>query len=314
VCASDDWEPVESRTYRRDAPLPGTITRGKAYAAARKAVLFDLWAGGQDVILLTSQLCRRCGFAAYSPRPTEADMIAKYRHCVREEGGPAGTDAAREADRRRAERTHAAVVAQLGRAPERVLDYGGGDGKLMAPFLRAGANCSVVDHYDSPCSGVRRLGAVIDDLPNGMTFDAIVCSHVLEHLVEPRKVVGALAARLTGDGVLFAEVPDEVWRVIPISDAVTHVNFFTPSSLKALMRKAGLEVRSFSRQPGSYAADRKRVLVAVGGPPASGVSGTAADEDLSSAADATRAALRPSLGARGARRLRDRLPARGVPR
>jgi hypothetical protein len=313
VCAADEWEPVESCTYRRDAPLPGTIPRGEAYAALRRRVLFDIWFGGRDVIALTSQLCRRCGFAACRPRPTEEDIDAKYEHLAGREGGPGATAAAREADGRRAQRTHAAVVTQLGREPERVLDFGGGDGKLMTPFVAAGADCYLLDYYDCPRPEVRRLGAVLNDLAEGMTFDAIVCSHVLEHVAEPRRTVATLASRLTDDGVLFVEVPDEVWGVIPINDVVTHVNFFTPRSLRALMREGGLEVRSFSSEPGSYATDRKRVLVAVCGAPSEGEVSALTGEGLSGAAQETRAALRPSPRARVARRVRDRLPARGIP-
>lgn len=298
VCAADDWEAVETLTYRR----------GERGLAQRTLILHDLWFAGRDVIVLRSRLCRRCGFAAVSPRPTEEDLVAKYDVLRRN-----ATPTAEENDKRRAERTHAALVAQLGREPQRVLDFGGGDGRLMDPFIARGADCYLLDHYDMPRAGVRRLGAVLDDLPDGMDFDAIVCSHVLEHLAEPRSALLGLAARLTQDGALYVEVPDQVWQSIPIGDAVTHVNFFTLRSLQALMSGAGLEVRSLAAGPGSFAGRRKRVLVGVGGLPRARNGGAAADLNLCGAADETRAALNPSIRERAARALRDRLPVPGIP-
>jgi len=92
----------------------------------------------------------------------------------------------------------------------------------------------------------------------------IVASHVLEHLVEVAVTVERLAGLLDPGGVLLVEVPDQVWKGIPIAaDPVTHVNFFHPRSLALLLERAGLEVRDAVARRSSYGDREIDVLVAV---------------------------------------------------
>ena len=71
----------------------------------------------------------------------------------------------------------------------------------------------------------------------------IICSHVLEHLVDPTEVVRSLADYLLDDGIIYVEVPLEIWDCIPLPvEPVTHINFFSPESLRILLEVSGLEV------------------------------------------------------------------------
>lgn len=52
-----------------------------------------------------------------------------------------------------------------------------------------------------------------------------------------------LSSHLKKNGLLYVEVPMEVWGRAPLqSEPVTHLNFFTRSSLIFLLQAAGLEV------------------------------------------------------------------------
>ena len=46
-------------------------------------------------------------------------------------------------------------------------------------------------------------------------YDAVICSHVLEHLAEPYHVVAALAAKVRPGGVIFVEVPSPRSLTLP---------------------------------------------------------------------------------------------------
>jgi SAM-dependent methyltransferase len=269
ICSRDDWTVVQTTVYRpgdRSAP-GGPLTE---YELVRRRILFEVWCPGVAEVTLQARACGGCGFVAYSPRPTEDDLDAHYRYLQEVErniGGSHGSARARELDRRRARRTARAILRHRGDGRLRVLDHGGGDGKLLEPFLARGDDCALVDYNVTPLAGVRKVGDTLDDVSAAERYDAIVCSHVLEHVAQPRELLTALADRLTPGGVVFAEVPLEVWKRVPIHrDPVTHVNFFTPASFRALFERSGLRALELRRERGSYGGSRKDVLVAVGTP------------------------------------------------
>jgi hypothetical protein len=75
-------------------------------------------------------------------------------------------------------------------------------------------------------------------------FDALVLSHVLEHVSDLHGAVQRLAAALEPDGALYLEVPDATrYRdhlVAPFQDFNTeHINHFSPRSLANLLAPHG---------------------------------------------------------------------------
>jgi SAM-dependent methyltransferase len=137
-----------------------------------------------------------------------------------------------------------------------ILDFGGGKGRLLYSFVEAGFRCGVLDYVDSVIPGVDYLGRELADLPADARFHMIICSHVIEHLAEPKLAIEALRDRLEDNGRLYIEVPLEIWKRAPPSmDPVTHINFFTRESLRTLMEASGLTVlhcgyQSFTRPNG----------------------------------------------------------------
>jgi len=293
VCGADQWQPVERFLYhrtdhtRRDQRAKGPwakaraaflrVARGRprtdtihcmrltAAQKQRRRVLFDVWRPEAREIVLQSQGCGRCGMLTFAPRPDRADLTAKYRYlrtAAEEAGGGAGHEAyVRGQDRRRARRVYDLTRGRFGPSALRILDYGGGNGKLMQPYRDEGHACFLVDHHPHPLPGMVRLGDEIRNIGRPPPFDLILCSHVLEHVAEPRELLTRLADVLTDEGVLFAEVPLEVWAGIPIeADPVTHINFFTPHAFRALFRYAGFSVLAHGREFASYGASVGEVL------------------------------------------------------
>jgi SAM-dependent methyltransferase len=124
-----------------------------------------------------------------------------------------------------------------------VLDYGGADGLIVLPFLEQGCECLLVDYYPYQLPGVKKIADDLDDMPPDLQANVIVCSHVLEHVADPRGLVQDLVRFLKEGGVLYAEVPSEIWAGIRIEqDPVTHVNFFTKGSFESLFRAAGCQI------------------------------------------------------------------------
>ena len=90
-------------------------------------------------------------------------------------------------------------------------------------------------------------------------FDAIIFGDVLEHLLDPRRVLSAVTDRLTNRGVIIASVPNVAhervrmmllegrweYSATGIMDN-THLHFFTRDTLIDLFSRAGLCVQRFS--------------------------------------------------------------------
>jgi len=234
VCDSNSWERLaEWRYYRRD--IPSLTSKLKA----KYRLLFGIWFSGQDVACITSIMCASCGFVTFSPRPSEAEIDKKYRS-----GGSCGeprppTRFDLEVNRQRAAGLYHDLTPYL-KARSEILDYGGNDGQLVMPFLKDGHQCYLVDYSRNCVHGVVRLGSVIAEVDRDRIFDAIVLSHVLEHVSDPLQLLSALKAHHSKAGVIYVEVPMELWgRIPPGKDPVTHINYFAPPVLERLLRRSG---------------------------------------------------------------------------
>ena len=239
VCGDRCWEIVGERTYRSDASAH--------WRPSARRVLFDIWLKGETRFHARFAACRTCGMMIYLPRPSVADMEAKFaRNATVGDFLPSKDEHVRRT-RQRARRLFGIVAPRLPRPVGqcRVLDFGGGDGRLLADFLAAGATCEVIDYCIHTVPGVRHAGRTEQDLARQEPYDAIICNHVVEHLAEPLPVLRQLARALKPDGLIYVEVPVEVRKAMPAGrEPVTHVNFFIPESLKSLMQRAGYSVAS----------------------------------------------------------------------
>jgi SAM-dependent methyltransferase len=295
VCSQRKWRALPALSYRSGE----TEVQGRAlseWELLRRGLLFEVWFPGSSRVSLQPRLCEACGFVTYAPRPSVADVAAKYEYLKRREPDIGGSDSSPRGarlDGERAARTRRAIVSALGGEPARVLDFGGGDGKLLRPFLDRGTDCWLVDFNPTPLPGVRKLGDTLEALPPVAPFDAIICSHVLEHLADPASALRALAQLLQPKGVIFSEVPLEIWKGIPIErEPVTHINFFTLPTLAELHRRCGLEPVQARSLRGSYGAARKRVAVVVARPARTM---TRSEPELRSSVAQTRRRLDPDL-------------------
>ena len=81
---------------------------------------------------------------------------------------------------------------------------------------------------------------------HGQTFDAVIMSHVLEHLYEISAAIRSISEVLTEDGVLYIEVPDasrykDFFKTSFHFFDVEHINHFDLASLNTLFGLHGFE-------------------------------------------------------------------------
>jgi SAM-dependent methyltransferase len=116
---------------------------------------------------------------------------------------------------------NAAVLTKIPQDARSVLDIGCGDGGL-GRALKDRAPCHVVGVTFAAAEAAQArtvIDAVMEadietaDFGGLGSFDAVVCSHVLEHLRDPGAVLRRLRGNLAGGGTLIVALPNPLlWR------------------------------------------------------------------------------------------------------
>lgn len=129
--------------------------------------------------------------------------------------------------------------------PINILDWGGDTGS-NTPFQNI---CSSFDIYDisnkSVVAGARIVGRT--ELKKN-TYHLIVCSHVLEHVPYPKKIIEEIKDTMNKSTILYIEVPFESIMENEETNLQLkrhwheHINFFSERSLIRLTKNAGLEL------------------------------------------------------------------------
>jgi SAM-dependent methyltransferase len=136
----------------------------------------------------------------------------------------------------------------------RVLDFGAGEGHLVAALHSLGVDASGVEPSAAGRQEARRrygieLGETLPAEPAAPAPDLIVLLHSLEHVVDPVGVLRALGSRLAPRGSILIEVPNAASfeMLLPagrrkILDLPVHLYHFTPRSLSTVVEASGLRV------------------------------------------------------------------------
>ncbi|HEX4507406.1 MAG TPA: class I SAM-dependent methyltransferase [Alphaproteobacteria bacterium] len=156
------------------------------------------------------------------------------------------------------------VLERIPTGAARVLDLGcgcGGNARLLSArgmkvdgvtvsgreAAEASAHCA--DVY------IRNLEEGLPDLPPGRLYDAVICSHVLEHIADPDRMLADIIPRLKRTGVLIVALPNlMLWKSrlkllagrfeyteTGLMDR-THVRWYTFASARRLLEAHGFTV------------------------------------------------------------------------
>lgn len=214
--------------------------------------------------------CRGCGFAFVNPKPSVDYLVSFYQHgSDGHEGAAAPTLAGVLAAERAfpnstvdARRLMDGVGRVLRPAPPgsrpSLLDVGAGYGFFSREAADRGFDVTALE-LDEKSRAVFRDLLGFDAVPvffeayepQGRTFDVIVMSHVLEHVIDPARWIARARGLLRDGGVLALALPNfsSIFRVLlqdrdPYVTPPAHLNYFDARNLSALLRKNGFEVQA----------------------------------------------------------------------
>lgn len=184
------------------------------------------------------------------------------------------------------------VVEQVRRrvpAGARLLDLGCHTGALLS-LLQQDYACFGVEPNPSARAialtrGVRQAWEVLDAVPAGERFDAILCCDVIEHVPSPARLLAQLMDRLTPGGLLIFSTGDADswlarlcgprWWYCFYSE---HISFVSSRWLQAIVARQGLallDLQRFCHAPVGAGLRMKRGVMALGYAVAPGLVGGA---------------------------------------
>lgn len=214
---------------------------------------FDLIAGhplasGYDVVA-----CHTCGFVYADTSATQEDYNEFYEQMSKYSDPATATGSGVQAwDAERLRDTAAMVAGFLDSSESSILDLGCAGGGLLCCLRALGLNhLTGVDPSASCVAEVKTKGlhgvqSTIGSLTlPPRSFDCIILSGVLEHVRDLHAALKGLVPLLKTTGFLYIEVPDATayaeYLYSPFQDFNTeHINHFSPSTLRTLVRRFGL--------------------------------------------------------------------------
>lgn len=124
-----------------------------------------------------------------------------------------------------------------------VLDYGGDLGQYIPDeFINCRRYVAEIEDREF-VDGVTAVQSPVDCDP----VDLVMCCHTLEHVSYPSDLVKDMLQYLRPNGLLYIEVPNEIEYVKKNSQGNAimqmheHINIFHSESLKALLRRHGIQ-------------------------------------------------------------------------
>ena len=213
--------------------------------------------------------CSACDLVYVDPRPSDEDLARLYDgDFYFSTGWSYAALAATVIELIQSRRRHR---VERYMKPGRLLDIGSGDGSFVHHMARHGWDATGIDFSPSALEFAGRtnsgghflLGSLEDhDLPS-QSLDLITLWQVLEHIGEPRRLLGRCHDLLRRNGMIVAAVPNidglssrltgERWWGL---DVPRHLVLYSPQTLRRSLEQAGftvLRIRHLSMQYDPYA-------------------------------------------------------------
>lgn len=214
-----------------------------------------------------TKICAGCGLICTDPRLSEGSMERYYREVYYPLvlGIPPGAAAGNIVSETQGEVIFSltAPFVDMAKGPLRVLEIGcaGGENlkRLSEMMGQRGAACILYgteyEEYNAVLAGEKGVnlikGGIEEACTQGMKFDIVILSHVLEHIPDLNAFLARVRESLDEQGVLFVEVPgvnntemlSGGWYMNYVDYTVhSHVYNFNLASLRHILELNGFEL------------------------------------------------------------------------
>jgi SAM-dependent methyltransferase len=199
----------------------------------------------------TIVICKHCGFTFSNPSPAPKELTEYYRMFSNYENPQRGGKESKQM-LNKWRRTYDLMMKHFPPHYQgKALEIGCATATGLAIFKSEGWTVLGIEPspiaaqiarelYDiEVISGLFDSKALIDRGP----FDAIILSHVLEHLLSPQSILSDIRTLLDNSGLVYIEVPNLLRPFVPMGYLTfEHLNYFTPTTLSSLMKLCGFTV------------------------------------------------------------------------
>lgn len=144
----------------------------------------------------------------------------------------------------------------------KLIDIGCGTGWTTSIFAKNGFDVTGLEPSETRSKfardmyGIRTLTGHIESLDIQERYGIAVLRHIIEHVEDPKSVIGKISLLLENQGLLLLVCPNinslgrylfgAQWSAWGLP---WHCNFFTPKSIKALLDRSGFEVLKSYQTP-----------------------------------------------------------------
>ena len=197
----------------------------------------------------TVVLCNKCGFVYSNPAPSN-DELSEYYQMFSNYENPQRDGIESKQMLAKWERTYEIVEKHFASNYRgAVLEIGCATATGLSVFKSKGWDVLGIEPSDNAVKIARDLydieviSGIFDStlLVDRGSFDIVILSHVLEHLLSPDLILDDIRSLLGDKGLVYIEVPNLLRPLVPMGYfTIEHVNYFTPTSLSSLLNIHGL--------------------------------------------------------------------------
>ena len=198
-------------------------------------------------------VCRSCGLGFYDTRDAQEDFDRYYQESTYYyTAGTTGSGGATPEDERRYQEIVHRLRPHLGGGKSVIMDIGCGKGGLLDLFVQKGySRVFGVDMLPACVRYIRderglsaATGSALNLPFSDLKADALIYSHVVEHIFDLRSMLTAAREKLNQGGRIYVEVPDasryREYSAWPFQEFyLEHINHFDLRALLGLFGSAG---------------------------------------------------------------------------